>query len=484
MPLALRFAALSDVGSVRKDNQDSGYAGSHLLVVADGVGGSARGDLASSTAVAALRRLDQQRQDEGEQRLLQAVAGGLHRAHDRIAELVESDSSLEGTSTTATVALFDGVRLGVGHVGDSRAYLLRDGDIDQLTDDHTFVQSLVDEGRITAEEARSHPHRNVILKAVDAVHDVDPDLFTVQVQVGDRLLLCSDGCCGVLGDDELAEILDGGSLDFIAVELVRRALDAGSNDNVTVVVAEVVDADAPVADDDADTYAAASTGAMLVGAAADQPRDAMPGFRGHRSGDTGELEGVREGLAKAEGGRVAGGRGAAEPDPEELRYAPQDRPRWWRVRGLLVPLLVFGLIGGAGYAAWTWSQQQYYVALDSERVAIFRGVDATVPGVQLSRVEEQTDVAADSLPGYSLTDLGDGIPAEDLDDARAIVDRLRTLVECPRLIQGEQLQPAARPTVAPSQDAAGAAPSAGAEPTATAVPQPAVDPVSQSCAGG
>ena len=477
MPLALRYAALSDVGSVRKDNQDSGYAGSHLLVVADGVGGSARGDLASSTAVAALRRLDQRRDDEGEQRLLQAVAGGLHRAHDRIAELVESDSSLEGTSTTATVALFDGVRLGLGHVGDSRAYLLRNGDIDQLTNDHTFVQSLVDEGRISAEEARHHPHRNVILKAVDAVHDVDPDLFTVQVQVGDRLLLCSDGCCGVLDDDELAEILDGGSLDFIAVELVRRALDAGSNDNVTVVVAEVVDADAPVPDDDADTYAAASIGAMLVGAAADQPRDGMPGFRGHRSGDTGELEGVREGLARAESGDVSGGRGAAR-DPEELRYAPQDRPRWWRLRGLLVPLLVFGLIGGAGYAAWSWSQQQYYVSIDQGQVAIFRGVDATLPGVQLNRVAEPTDVMADSLPAFTVTELTDGIAADDLDDARAIVERVRGQVECPRVVPGEQLQPAARPTVAPS------AGTASEEPSPRPVPEAAVAPVSESCAGG
>src|SRR3954465_11097573 len=160
--LALRYAALSDVGRVRKDNQDSGFASEHLLVVADGVGGAARGDLASSTAVQALRRLAGPPPAD----LLEALAGAIHRAHDRIAELVEQDPELDGTSTTVTAALFDGIRIGVAHIGDSRGYLLRDHTLSQLTKDHTFVQSLIDEGRITAEESRTHPHRNLILRAV------------------------------------------------------------------------------------------------------------------------------------------------------------------------------------------------------------------------------------------------------------------------------------------------------------------------------
>src|SRR3954469_15966050 len=276
--LQLRYAALSDVGRVRKDNQDSGFASEHLLVIADGVGGAARGDIASSTAVQALRRLDEPPPED----MLEALAGVIHRAHDRIAELVEQDPALDGTSTTVTAALFDGIRIGVAHIGDSRGYLLRDHTLSQLTKDHTFVQSLIDEGRITEEESRTHPHRNLILRALDGVHDTDPDLFDVEVAAGDRILLCSDGTSGVLDNARLTDILGTGTVDYAVVELIRASLEAGSSDNVTCVVADVVEAGAP-ADE---SSAAASTGPMLVGAAAEQPRKG-PGaaksfFRGHR----------------------------------------------------------------------------------------------------------------------------------------------------------------------------------------------------------
>src|SRR5919112_3835372 len=322
--LGLRYSALSDVGRVRKDNQDSGFASPNLLVVADGVGGAARGDVASSTAVQALRRLDGPAPDD----MLEALAGAVHRAHDRIAELVEQNPEFDGTSTTVTAALFDGERIGVAHVGDSRGYLLRDGTLSQLTKDHTFVQSLIDEGRITEDEARTHPHRNLILRAVDGVHETDPDLFELDVEPGDRLLLCSDGASGVLTRERLADILGTGSVDYAAVELVRASLEAGSSDNVTCVVADVYD---PATDDNDDPSAAASTGPMLVGAAAEQPRRAgqskVP-FRGHRGGDTGELDPVDAGPSGGQVDRQSAGRG--EVDPEELRYAPQAprRGRW------------------------------------------------------------------------------------------------------------------------------------------------------------
>src|SRR5680860_235756 len=252
-PLSLRYAALSDVGRVRKDNQDSGFASERLLIIADGVGGAARGDIASSTAVQILRRLDVPPTDD----MLEALAGAIHRAHDRIAELVDEDPELEGTSTTVTAALFDGTQLGVGHIGDSRGYLLRDGEISQLTKDHTFVQSLIDEGRITEDEARIHPHRNLILRAVDGVHEPEPDVFTLEVALGDRFMLCSDGCSGALPDEDLARLLGEGTPDHAVVSLISASLDAGSTDNVTVVIADVIGDDEV---DDTESSASSVTG--------------------------------------------------------------------------------------------------------------------------------------------------------------------------------------------------------------------------------
>ena len=446
-PFRLQYAALSDVGRVRKDNQDSGYAGPWLLTVCDGVGGAARGDIASATAVQQLRRLDtppaQQPVAPGSTTtqaavgtaspgapaaivpggasddLLTQVAGALHRAHDRIGELVEEDPSLSGTSTTATVAVFDGSRLGIGHLGDSRAYLMRGGAISQLTHDHTFVQSLIDEGRISEGDARTHPHRNLILKALDGVHEAEPDLFHVPLAIGDRILLCSDGASGVLDDTALAGILGTGTPDYAAVELVRASLEAGSSDNVTCVVADVVAADAPE-DDELEP--------MLVGAAAELPRRAPRhpvrgrGIRGYLSGDSGEFEPVP---AAPE---LPSGVGFAIPsdpiDPEQARYAPRPPQRFTWLRRFFTGAIVLGLLWVGAAAAWSWSQRQYYVAEQAGFVTIYRGVNADLPGLTLSRPYATTDVALDRLSEFDASAVRRGIAADTLADAERIVDNL------------------------------------------------------------
>jgi serine/threonine protein phosphatase PrpC len=451
--LGLRYSALSDVGRVRKDNQDSGFASPNLLVVADGVGGAARGDVASSTAVQALRRLDGPPPED----LLEALAGAVHRAHDRIAELVEQNPEFDGTSTTVTAALFDGRQIGVAHVGDSRGYLLRDGTLSQLTKDHTFVQGLIDEGRITEDEARNHPHRNLILRAVDGVHETDPDLFEVELAPGDRLLLCSDGASGVLPRDRLTDILTTGSVDYAAVELVRASLEAGSSDNVTCVVADVYD---PATDENDDPSAAAATGPMLVGAAAEQPRRAQASkvpFRGHRGGDTGELEPVD---GNSSGGQVDGREhGRGEVDPEELRYAPQAprRGRW--ARGLAALLVIAVVAVTVGIFAYRWSQRQYFVAANHKKVAIYRGVQADIPGLTMNRVAEGTNVTVAALPDYPAQQVRSGISADSLAAAREIVDRLTGLA---------RVCPTATPSPTPSQGRS--TPSASASPTSPPAP--------------
>ncbi|MEA3040374.1 MAG: family protein phosphatase [Sphingomonadales bacterium] len=423
MRFRLQYAAISDVGRVRKDNQDSGYAGPWLLTVCDGVGGAARGDLASSTAIGQLRRLDQPPADSGDagatgdtQARLELVAGALHRASDRIGDLVDEEPSLSGTSTTATVALFDGERLVMGHVGDSRAYLFRGHEISQLTSDHTFVQSLIDEGRITEEDARTHPHRNLILKALDGVHEVDPDLFVVELVEKDRILLCSDGASGSLDNGRLADILSTGSPDFAAVELVRASLEAGSTDNVTCIVADVVPA---AAEDEPPT-------AMVVGSAAELKRKTRGGgsfFRGHRAGDTGEIEPIAADLAAD---LPAGSPYAFDPDPETARYAPRPPRRFVWLRRCLAVLAILGLAWMGGVLAWSWTQHQYYVGGQGGVVTIFRGVNADVPGLDLSDAYETSNVRVDQLSSFNAGQVQQGIGASSLYDAERTVQRLAT----------------------------------------------------------
>ncbi|MGI8524320.1 MAG: PP2C family protein-serine/threonine phosphatase [Nocardioides sp.] len=432
MTFRLVYAAISDVGRVRKVNQDSAYAGPWLLAVCDGVGGAVRGDLASSTAIDAIRKIDEPPPADGQtdDDLLSVVANALHRAHDRISELVDDDPNLNGTSTTATVTLFDGARLGVGHVGDSRAYLLRKKKISQLTTDHTFVQTLIDEGRISEEEARVHPHRHLIMRAIDGLRDVEHDLFIVDLVAGDRMLLCSDGASGVLDDGRLADILSTGSPDFAAVELVRASLEAGSSDNVTCLVADVAEApaDAP-ADAPAETTAGGADGQapMLVGAAADLKRKGGPRgnagarlFRGHRSGDTGELEPVVAELPE-------GATGAIDSDPtdaEAARYAPRPPRRFPWARRLLVLLGLVGVLWMVGAVAWHWSQQQYYVGEHDGKVTIYRGVNADIPGLSLAHPYEASNLPVSSLNESYQRRVNQGMDARSLSAAERAVTNL------------------------------------------------------------
>ncbi|WP_341924882.1 protein phosphatase 2C domain-containing protein [Nocardioides psychrotolerans] len=420
-PLRLHYSAISDVGRVRKDNQDSGYAGPWLLSVCDGVGGAARGDIASSTAIQQLRELDDPPADDTGSGLLDRVTDALHEAHVRIGRLVDADPALNGTSTTATVALFDGSRIGLGHVGDSRAYLFRDGELSQLTKDHTFVQSLIDEGRITEEESRVHPHRNLILKALDGMHEAEPDLFMIELVDGDRVFLCSDGACGVLDDGRLADILNMGSPDFAAVELVRASLEAGSSDNVTCIVADVVTEEAALADPEI-----AGLEPLLVGAAAELRRRTPRGakgslFRGHRSGDTGELDPIEAEIP--EGVHAI----PADPiDPETARYAPRPPARFQWIKRVLVLAIVVGVVWVGVAAAWSWTQDQYFVGEQDGSVVIYRGINTDLPGVSLSSLYMTSDVEIERLSDYDAGRVRDGIEVADLDAAQETVQSLAT----------------------------------------------------------
>ena len=239
MTLVLRYSARSDRGLVRQNNQDSVYAGPRLLALADGMGGHAAGEVASKLVIAALVPLDD---DEPGDDLLGELAEATAQGNDAITELVSEEPDLDGMGTTLTAVLFAGNRLGMVHVGDSRAYLFREGGLTQITRDDTFVQSLIDEGRITEDEAATHPQRSLLLRALTG-HDVDPSLTVREARPGDRYLLCSDGLSGVVSAETIADALTITDPQTCADRLIELALKGGGPDNVTCIVADVVDVD-------------------------------------------------------------------------------------------------------------------------------------------------------------------------------------------------------------------------------------------------
>ena len=456
MTLSLRFSALSDVGRVRKDNQDSGYAGPHLLLVADGVGGAARGDVASAATVQQMRTLDTADHD-GEAAGVESLVGGIALAHNRISDLVADNPDIDGTSTTVVAGLLTGDDLVVAHVGDSRAYLLRDGLIQALTRDHSFVQSLVDEGRITEEEARTHPNRNLILRAVDGVHEPNPDTSVHALQPGDRLLFCSDGCCGVLDDAELAHLLSSGSVDESASNLVNAALDAGSTDNVTVVVAEVLEGALDPADEQVP---------ILVGAAAHPLRPTS-----------------RQGRLR---------RLLAEPiDPELVRYAPRP-PRGRRfLRFAIIVAVLLLLAVGILYGAYRWTQTQYYIGADQNGyVTSYRGIPGSILGHRLSTPLWHSRLKVSSLGVVDQAAVRDTQSAESAAQARANIVAMFTR-NCepvstptpsptPRPTARPTTRPTARVSARPTQRATGRATAhATKSPTATAT-SPTATPTSKN----
>ena len=348
MTLVLRYAARSDRGLVRANNEDSVYAGARLLALADGMGGHAAGEVASQLVIAALAHLDD---DEPGGDLLAKLDAAVRAGNAAIAAQVEMEPELEGMGTTLTAILFDGNRIGLVHIGDSRGYLLRDGELTQITKDDTFVQTLVDEGRITREEAHSHPQRSLIMRALTG-HEVEPTLTMREARAGDRYLLCSDGLSDPVSDETILEALQIPDVAEAAYRLIELALRGGGPDNVTVVVADVVD------------YDYGQTQPILAGAV---------------SGEDDQLT-----LPNTSAGRAS----AIRPrDEAAKRLPPQEeaprRSRWSRRRMAIVATLVVLLVlAGLGIGR-AIIRSNYYVAEYNGMVSILRGIQGSLLGMSL-----------------------------------------------------------------------------------------------------
>ncbi|MBB2925190.1 Stp1/IreP family PP2C-type Ser/Thr phosphatase [Cellulomonas cellasea] len=425
MSIALRYAARSDVGLVRSNNQDSAYAGPHLLVVADGMGGHAGGDVASSVAVAAFAPLDGE--SHGPDDALDELEHALDAARDEIVARTQADPELSGMGTTVTAILRAGNKLAMVHLGDSRGYLLRDGVLSQVTTDHTFVQHLVNTGKITPEEAEHHPQRSVVMRVLgDFDPDVAPDLSVREARPGDRWLLCSDGLSGFVSADTIAETLLGLSdVDVCADRLVQLALRAGGGDNVTVVVADVVELD-DVPDGGGPTTAASVVGSAATSrhrptAAADSPSaraatHAKKVAAAQAAGTDADDDSDPAGLL------LPAGR-ATDEDDDTDEVDPRRRRRV-RVLAWFLSLLLLAVLGVAGYLGYQWTQTQYFVGAEGGDVVIYRGIPQNIGPIALSTVEERGDARVDDLPPYVRERLEQNIQSDSLDDARHRVQLL------------------------------------------------------------
>ncbi|MEV0892933.1 PP2C family serine/threonine-protein phosphatase [Promicromonospora sp. NPDC050262] len=473
MTVTLRYAARSDVGLVRSNNQDSAYAGPNLLVVADGMGGHAGGDVASALTIAALVGLD--RPDHSSDQSMSELERSIDRARQDLVDATTADPDLAGMGTTVTALLKSGNTLAMAHLGDSRAYLLRDGTLAQVTVDHTFVQHLVDTGRITPDEAESHPQRNVVMRVLgDFDLDLTPDLSIREAVPGDRWMLCSDGLSGFVPDSEIAEVLNTVPDPYDAVErLVSMSMRAGSTDNITVVVADVLD-DAAAAGTTATVTPEIVGSAALAGVTAAGGGAPSASATPHSEIDGDTVTGFSRGGA-AQGGQpapaavavgvlsdpaaqdsladtleqamIAGGTDEEQyqpdiqPDDDLAEEADEEAPTrkkrvWLTVVGAL--LLVVGLVL-AGWGGYRWTQTQYYVGESDGQVAVFRGIPATAGPLTFSTAVELTGTRVDELPTFVADRVNETIRATSLEDARGRAERL--IAEA-----AEETEPSASPS--------------------------------------
>ncbi|MCC2028461.1 serine/threonine-protein phosphatase [Microbacterium sp. YMB-B2] len=417
-------SAISHTGKVRSNNQDSGYAGANLFAVADGMGGHAGGDVASTIAIQHLERLDQAfSSTDDAQASLQAAAtsaaGDLIRA-------AKEQPELAGLGTTVSAIIMVDDHAVIGHIGDSRIYLYRDDELTQITADHTFVQRLVDSGRITPEEARYHPRRSVLMRVLsDMDNDPELDMFVMPTLPGDRWLLCSDGLSGVVDE---AHILKAMRLGLppgrTADNLLKQALDGGAPDNVTIVLVDV-----------GGQHPLSSGTPTIVGAASTPSGVLIPPERAPR---TSWLHPVRQ---------AANEPSHFEPAADYLEeLIEEDRRRARRRRiGWIAALVVFVLsLTGAGILAYNWTQTRYFVGADEDSVVIFQGVQQNIGPISLSAELEDTGILLANLPAYQRATVERTITARSLSDAMAIVERLRAGEEA---VVGQTPSPA--PTTSP-----------------------------------
>jgi protein phosphatase len=338
------YSGATDAGRSRSHNEDAFVATPPLFAVADGLGGHKAGEIASGIAIDVVAKRAPRRADPD------ALAEAVRLANDAIADAVREGHGRQGMGTTLTAAIVDGTRIAVAHVGDSRAYLLRDGRLSQITRDHSLVGELVRQGTLTQQEARFHPNRSVITRALGSRPDVEPDTYEVAATPGDRLLICSDGLHAMIEDPEIERLLDSApDAETAVASLVEAANDAGGLDNVTAVVVEI---------------------------GADRP-------------------------ASGGGRRI--------------------------VAAALWTLAAIALVAAAAWGTHAYARSRAYVIAEDGRIVVYRGLQGSFAGWDLSWQEQVTEIETTDLPDVTAARLSEGVPADSIPDAMDLVAEYRTL---------------------------------------------------------
>ncbi|MFF5208576.1 Stp1/IreP family PP2C-type Ser/Thr phosphatase [Streptosporangium sp. NPDC000396] len=443
MTIALRYAARSDVGLLREGNEDSAYASGRLLAVADGMGGHAHGEVASSVAIATMSSLDEAAHGGD---LLSAIETAVRDANRRLHEMVGRDPSLKGMGTTLTAMLWSGTRIALVHVGDSRAYLLRAGELYQITHDHTLVQSLVDDGRITQEEAATHPQRSILLRALDGTGEVDPDLSLREAQVGDRYLLCSDGLSGVVSAETLHHTLSTiDDPETVVRTLIDLANRGGGPDNITCVLADVLEVD--------EGFPLPAEAAVVGAAGSNRQRtqvtDTPPGA-----------------TAVTMPQPVITDDDLDEPVVRAARR-PARRRRMWPFLASVGGVVLVG--SGLGwYFGNQWLKDQYFVGAKGDEIVVFQGVKTNLGPFELFEVARSTTESVKVLGALQQGLVRDGIPVPNVDAGLRKIQELKTATQKPADRGNEDKTT----TTGKNNDGKNRQTSSTSQPSGTATPEP------------
>ena len=409
MGIKIVSASVSDKGKVRASNQDSGYSGVNLYVVADGMGGHAGGDIASALATQLVAKVDDVYPDSDQ--AIDSLLTAMREANKNLSATVDKFGYLAGMGTTMDAVLFTGGIANIAHIGDSRVYLMRDSKMLQITKDHTFVQQLIDSGKITEEEALYHLRRNVILRVLgDTSEEPEFDIHQLEVLPGDRLLLCSDGLCGVVPSSLIEENMKVANLEEAIELLVDEAKEYGAPDNVTVLLLEIKD----------EADAIEQQPILWLGSAANEVVI--------KPNSAGRILEMFSPIRWFEAIRDAGKKEAfySQNDPALAKAIDEfgGKVRSWKLRGIALVLVLAVIAGGSLWAVYSYIETRYYLGVQNGKVAIYQGIKESFGGIGFSKLYLESEINLSELPDFQQELIANSISADSLEDAKAKLEKI------------------------------------------------------------